>query len=231
MGYSMSADEVTYWQDLAAMLDPAAYVFTIGTSQTTTVTASECWYLLNGWWLTSSSGGHWFHRRAHIYDAMPLPAGTVLTTADGVAPSSSNGFFYICKPSLVTGGDSRYTSDPRALFFDRVNRLSYSLTQYQAGATRTDTGTTETNFPTDFTNGFVIHTSVHDVDWCILANAADTGGINLLDELGDGADPVRFTGETWVPFVRATFPSVKVHGGGATEGRGVVTYVKLPADW
>jgi hypothetical protein len=230
-GYSMSANEVTYWQDLAALLDPEAYVYDIGTSQTTTVDTDECWYLLNGWWLESASGGHWFHRRAHVFDAQPLPAGTVLTTADGTGVSSANGFFYICKPSLVVSGDSRYTDDPRALFFERVHRLQYELEQFQIGATRTDTGTTEVNFPTDFTNGFALHTSAHDVDWLILAESTDVGGINTLNELGDGSDPIRFTGETWVPFVRTDFPSVKVHGGGASEGRAVLTYIKLPGDW
>jgi hypothetical protein len=214
---------------MAAMLDPAAYVYAIGTSQTTTVTAGQSWYLLNGWYLDSSSGGSWFHRRLHVFDAQALSAGTTITTDNGT--NTANGFYYICKPSLVTGGDSRYTSDPRALFFDRVHQLQYTLTQYQIGATRTDTGTSTVAFPSDFTNGFTLHTSAHDIDWLILLESGGSGGMNTLNEIGDGSNPIRFTGETWCPFVRTTFPNIKVHGAGAAEGRGVLTYVKLPGGW
>jgi hypothetical protein len=61
VGYSMSADEITFWQEQAALLDPLAYVWTLGSGST--VTATEPWFLVNGWNIASmSSGVRWFHR-------------------------------------------------------------------------------------------------------------------------------------------------------------------------
>lgn len=225
-GYSMSADEVNYWSDLAALLDPDAYVFDIGTSQTHTVGAGERDYLVNGWYLAATGGGvSWFHRVCHIWDAHLLSAGATVTTDASNAGSS----FYICQPNLVTGGDSRYASDPRALFFDRLTRIS-ELTHYQLGDTETTTNDTTVPFPTDFTDGLMLHTSSHDVAWTILLESGAAGGINTLNEISD-ASRIRFAQPTLFPFKRTTFPNIKIQGVGQAEGRGTVTYLKLPGDW
>ena len=66
-GYSMSADEVTYWQDLAALLDPDAYELVVGANVSRTVTTGETWYLLWGWFLQATGGGeHFFQRHANV---------------------------------------------------------------------------------------------------------------------------------------------------------------------
>lgn len=226
MGYSMTADEVNYWSDMAALLDPAAYVTKIGTSQTHTVGAGERDYLMNGWYLQASGGGSsWFHRPCNIWDAMPLVAGQTITTD----ASNAGSLMYVCQPSLVTGADARYTSDPRGLFFTRLMTIP-TLTVYQIGATRTDGSTSTVAFPTDFTNGLVLHTSTHDLAWTIMLHSSGAGGMNTHDEIGDSS-PIRFASPTLFPFVRTTFPNIKVQGVSLSEGRGTVTYVKLPGGW
>jgi len=226
MGYTMSADEVAYWQDLAALLDPDAYELVIGANVSRTVTAGETWYLLWGWFLQATGGGeHFFQRHANIYEALPLPEGRVLTTHATTAGST----MYLCKPSLVTGGDSRYTADPRALFFDRVRRIG-ELTHYTIGGTSTNNAVVAATFPADFTNGLVIHQSVHDVAWLGLSDGAETTVVATQDEISD-TDRARFANTTLLPFVRATFTKIRLRGASQSEGRATMTYIKLPGDW
>ena len=225
-GYSMSADEVTYWQDLAALLDPDAYELVVGANVSRTVTTGETWYLLWGWFLQATGGGeHFFQRHANVYEALPLTAGRVLTTHATNAGST----MYLCKPSLVVSGDSRYTDDPRALFFDRLRRVG-ELTHYQVGGTSTNNANVAVAFPTDFTPGLVIHQSVHDVAWLGLKNVAGTTVVATQDEISD-TDRARFANTTFLPFLRTTFDRIELRGASQSEGRATMTYVKLPGDW
>lgn len=226
MGYSMSADEVTFWQEQAALLDPLAYEYVFANSTTRTVTASEHWFLVNGWKLDAGSGGFWYHRPADVNRALRLASGTSVITG---APAGSTAFMYLCKPSLVTGSDSRYTSDPRALYFDRIERLQ-DLTQYRLGAVNTGSGQVGATFPTDFTNGFLMHTSTHDIAWTILSNATPVGVSNTHNELNDTSG-IRWAEPTPMPFVRTTMPRILTQGASLAEGEGYVIYVKLPGDW
>lgn len=233
VGYSMTADETAYWQDMAALLDPAAYEFVYGSAQTRTVPGDEHWYLVGGWWLqtSGSNGQHWEHRGGGILEAMPLPPGLVLTTRSG----GDGGSMYLCKPALVTTGvghDSRYDNDPRGLFFNRMMRLANELTQYQIGNTDTGSGAgsvASANFPTDFTNGMVVHLSNHDLAWIgIFITGLGHAVANF--EISDDHQ-VRTSVTMYIPFVRTTFPTVAWRGAGQTEGQGTITYVKLPGDW
>lgn len=228
MSYTMTADEVAYWQDQAALLDPNAYEYVFASSTSRTVTAGQRWYLVNGWHLSASGAGTtWFHRPADVNRAMILSAGTTISTGN---PGGGNTpFMYLCKPSLVTGSDSRYNDDPRGLYFDRVMRLG-ELTQYRLGTTNTGGSVTDVAFPTDFTDGFGLHTSTHDVAWLILKESGDAGGMNTHNEISD-TDRIRWAEPTLFPFKRTTFPEIAVRGANQSEGRATFTYVKLPNDW
>lgn len=229
MGYSMSADEVTYWQDQAALLDPLAYVHVLADSSSDTVPAGERWYLVNGWYLDAGSEGtNWFHRPADVNRALMLPENYVLAT--GAAPSTSLAFYYVCKPSLVTGSDGRYSSDPRGLYFDRMMQLG-TLTRYQLGSTNTGSGQVTDTFPTDFTYGMVLHTSLHDVAWMVMTNSGATDGmLNLHNEISD-SDRIRWAEPTLFPFDRTVMPKTLIQGASQSQGRATLTYVKLPGGW
>lgn len=231
-GITLGAEEVTaeetqFWQDQAALLDPDAYVHVQGTSQSFTVPANERIYIVNAWFCQEFDAGvnHWFHRDAGVDEALMLPEGHVITTSSSEAAA----FFYYCRPSLVTGSDARYSSDPRGLYFERIQRLG-EIDRHQLGAVNTGSGTTDAAFPTDFTDGLIVHVSTHDLAWVILVNASNGGALNTLNEISD-SNRIRFAESTMFPFKRTTFPEIRVQGVSQSEGAGNVTYVKLPADW
>lgn len=223
----MSADETAFWQDQAALLDPDAYVHVQGTSQSLTVAADERYYIVNAWFVQGWDSGadHWYHRPAHVDHAFMLSEGTTIDTSS----SESSAFIYYCRPSLVTGSDARYSTDPRGLYFDRIMRLG-ELTRYQVGVTNTGTSSTDEAFPSDFTDGMAVHVSAHDVAWLILVNATNGGALNTLNEISD-TDPIRFAESVLFPFKRTTFPEIRVEGVGEGQGAANLTYVKLPGDW
>jgi hypothetical protein len=224
--YTMTEDEVAYWQDQAALLDPDAYEYVQGINLTRTVTAGQNWYLVSGWYLTASGGGlHFFHRERGVFDPLPLPAGRAVTTHASFVGSA----MYLCKPALVIPGDSRYTSDPRGLYFERKRRIATELTQYTIGTTITGSGQTTTAFPTDFTDGLVIHVATHDLAWVILKFDNDGGPI-LQPEISD-IDPVRFANTVVMPFKRTTFANILAQGANEAQGRASIVYLKLPGDW
>lgn len=226
----MSTDETTFWQGQAALLDPLAYVLKVGTSQTHTVGTGETDYLVGGWYLQATGGGtSFFHRQADFRDALPLSDGTVITT-DG---SNAGSYAYICKPSLVTGSDARYTSDPRALFFDRYMAIG-QLTHYAIGATDSIGGNNvvTATFPNDFTYGLIIHASQHDVSWVGLEHTGADFTMAVLNEIGDN-DALRLAESCVFPFTRTVFPKFKLRGGsdGDDQGRGTIRYLKLTGGW
>jgi hypothetical protein len=221
-------DETDFWQDMAATLDPAAYEWIEGNSISRTVPSGETWYVQEAWFVQVIEGGgvNWFHRGGDARDAFPIPAGTTLVTD----ASKAFAHMYLCKPSLVTGSDSRYTTDPRALYFNRLRRLSSELELHQIGGTQTNNATGTATLPTDFVNGMVVHVSTHDLAWIIPYDAAEHGGIITQFEVSD-TDRVRVANNVLIPFVRAAFPKIIWRGATQTEGRGTITYVKLPSDW
>ena len=120
-------------------------------------------------------------------------------------------------------------TNPRALYFDRIRRMG-ELTQYKLGHINTGAGTTTSTFPTDFTYGLAIQTSVHDVAWLILRDSTDTVGINMHNEISDTSQ-IRWAEPTVLPFTRTTFTKTMSRGASQSEGRATLTYVKLPGDW
>lgn len=239
VGYSMSADEVSFWQDMAALLDPNAYEMVVGSNTSRTVSGGETWYLVSGWYLQGPSGAAEFHRHGDISEALPLTAGTTLTTwtaGTTYGPSGATANMYLCKPSLVTGSDTggpggsnRYTSDPRALYFDRLRKIG-EMTQYTIGVADSTNTPIYTAFPTDFTNGLVIHCSAHDIAWIDLSYTGDTTGLTIHDEISD-SDRLRFATRCIVPFVRTTFPKIGFRGASLSEGNGTIRYLKLDGSW
>lgn len=233
---SMSTAEAAHWSDRAALLDPAAYEYVSGTSWTRTVPAGECWHALNMWHVRAASGTSFqFLRNADASAAVPLPAGTVLT-----ADATQIGSAYLCKPALVTSSDSRYSADPKGLYYERLNRLR-TLAQSELAATMstgqawgaTATGT----FPTDFSEGMVVMVSEHDISWLTLDTGS--GGVNVYNEISDDHEQ-RIGAAALIPFQRATFPGIRIRaasvagdasGFSSIAGEGIVRYVKLPADW
>lgn len=222
---SSSPSEYLYWQHRAALLDPDAYDVLYGTSQSDTVTANEIWYVVNAWYVDSDSSGlNWFQRPADVNRAHPLPEGHTLETG-----TSSASMFYLCKPELVISGDSRYIDDPRGLYYERLMRMA-TLTQYQVGDVDTGNSGVNESFPADFTNGLALHTSSHDVAWLTLQHSTGNTAMNTLNEISD-TNRIRFAEPTLFPFKRTTWPTIRVRGASETEGRAVLTYVKLPGDW
>lgn len=230
MGYTMTAEEVAYWQDQAALLDPDAYVYTAGTGNSQTVPTGERYYMVNGWKLDTSGGGSlWYHRFAHVDRALLLPDGTTIT-------NGTDGFMYICQPELVVDNvsDDRYSdyqNDPRGLYFERLMRIG-ELVMFQLGATVTGSGQTQVAFPTDFTDGLVLQVSSHDVAWLIMHDDTN-GNMNTLNEIGDSS-PIRFAEACLFPFKRtgsSGFREIMIQGVSEPEGTATLTYVKLPSDW
>lgn len=220
-----SQDEYLYWQHRAALLDPDAYAVLIGSAVSSTVTTDEVWYIVNAWYGDSSSSGlSWFHRHCHVDKAHPVPSGHVLTTDANAAA-----MFYICKPELVVGGDARYTDDPRALYYERMMRMT-TLTQHQIGDVATGSSGVNESFPADFTDGLALHTATHDLAWLTFQHTGGAAGMNTLNEVSD-TNRIRFAEPTIFPFKRTVWPSIRVQGVSEAEGRGVLTYLKLPGDW
>lgn len=237
VGYTMTADEVTFWQGQAALLDPLAYLLKNGTSQSHTVGAGETDFLVAAWRLQSANGGtSFFHRQADFRDALPLSAGTVLTTD----ASNAGSMALICKPSLVTasdpggpgGGVNRYVSDPRGLFFDRYMAIG-ELTQYELGVSDdTNTPTVSGDFPSDFTYGLGIHASQHDASWLGMSHSSGTFSMPILNENSD-ANISRFAETCIFPFTRTQFPRLSFRGVSSPpdHGFGAFRYLKLPTVW
>jgi hypothetical protein len=224
----MTADEVSFWQDMAVLLDPDAYEWIISTSPTSrTVPAGEHWFLVSAWKVYTLGGTTplWFHRQVDVrVQPLVLPENTVISTS-----STSGSSMYLCKPSLVTGGDSRYTSDPRGLYFERLAQL-YTLEQFQLGGTVTDNSIGTAAFPGGFTNGMIVHASQHDVAWVAMFDTGATGAGLLLNEISD-TDRNRFAESVFLPFKTTTWDSVEWRGASQSEGAANVNYVKLPGGW
>lgn len=221
------------WQDRAALLDPDAYRYFSG-NWSFTVPAGETWHATNLWWAKVNGVGPVFHRPLGVDDAMPLPAGTV------VSSSRADGFAWVAQPSTVISGDSRYDA-PHDLYEQRIDRLR-TLPRHLASAhipAGSPQGTWDTGqFDSDFERGMVVHVSTHDTAWTILGRGGGVGGANLDHEISDDT-PLRFAGSMVAPFKRSVFPEIMVRSASmdsfvnqtSLPGAGVVQYVKLPDDW
>jgi hypothetical protein len=225
------ASELAYWRRMYKLLSPEAYTFVGGSDPTWVVPEGKTWYALNMWFTWINSNGPYFHRKLDIANALELTAGTTITSS----PSHPYCYMYYCDPSLVDDP----VGDPREAYFARIARLS-TLALSSIGISIPSGSAAETlvstNFPEDFTNGFVRGVSSHDISW--LGMARPDAAVNTLDEISD-THQLRFTGAIMVPFARSVFGGIKACGGSvsgsASEptlgGYGTLLYQKLPADW
>ena len=220
----VGASEAAYWTDRAALLDPNAYTYVSGSSFN--ITSTDPLFLLNGWQLNSSSNdSFWYHRKADIGDALLIPPGSPIKhTGSPAGYPNEYGFAYYAKPSLVTGSDSRYSTDPRDFNYSRLERIkTFEVRTIRAridqGDTRTeaeDAGTNVATFPTDFERGIITHVSIMNACWGLLFQPTAAGvpevSMNLMDELDD-IRPVRFSSSVLLPFKRSQFPKLRAgHG-------------------
>jgi hypothetical protein len=237
------ANELAYWRNMAALLDPAAYVYHAtgfsGAGEGTlpvTVPDGETWYALNAWNVRiGATGGTLWLRHSTAMAATPLPQGTQIQD-NGLA-----GFLYVCKPALVTAGAAY--ADPRELFYERMERLSKlpinSLDATIAAGASVVSNVQYRAFPTDFTFGIITLAYAFDTAWTITAvgSGSGQGRINLMNEISD-AHAVRHADSIIVPFRRSTHLGMSTHagnvdgaGGVSLAGNGGVLYHKLPSDW
>lgn len=219
MGYTMSAAEVEFWQDQAALLDPLAYEWKLTAD---TVPAGKRWYIANAWYAKVGTLDI-FHRQLDYREAWKLPEGMTF----GVETSPAGGY-YVCKPELVTGSDARYTTDPRALYFGRLQQLD-TLAEFECGANNTGSGNVQSTFPGGFTYGLITQVSSMDVAWTIL-RATDGSGMNTFNEISDSS-AIRFATSCIIPFDATFWTKVETKGVSLGTGVGRVSYVKLPGGW
>jgi len=221
----LSADQIAFWQDQAALLDPLAYEFVKGSAVSRTNSDGRPWYLVNAWNVAAvSPGARRFHRSIDVERATPVPDGATITTA--ADPTYD---FYVCKPKTVVDADARYTNDPMGLWFSRMRQLG-TLPQYHLGGTATDSSGHNIAFPTDFDYGMLLEVSVMDLAWLILFYSDGTTGVNVLGEVSDTVG-IRWAERCVVPFNPDTFPNIRLQGVGSGSGAGNAVYLKLPGGW
>jgi hypothetical protein len=226
------ANTSTYWDTMYRLLDPAGYVYQIGTSMSLTVPAGRTWYVLNAWNAFINGAGPYFLRKPNIHQAVMLPAGTTITTT-----ASQTGFIYYCDPA----NSAAPSGDPQEAYFKRLNRLkSLPVAGLSAPIAAGSANATQAtpSFPATFTNAMLISVSNMEVAWTGLLAAGGNGAMNTAVEVSDRHEQ-RFTEQMLMPFARATFPAIEVQGANVAGdqssatlgGNGMVLYQPLPSDW
>lgn len=243
-----ASDEVQYWRDMAALLDPDCYQYVIGTGWTRTVPAGKVWYLLNAWGLRKPGNPFqsykWHHRDLDTREALLLPSGFTLQ-GDSI---NAHSYAYFADPSLVQAGDARYLEDPKGLYFERLARLR-TLPLHMVGVHR-PVGTTLAAanperlnyFPAGHDRILLRHVDCHDGCWVILQSGnldTITNGMNTQDELDD-VRPMRLTRTVFAPILRSVHSAIRLGHASITgdmnqpqtyDGWGSVHYNVLPSDW
>jgi len=227
--------------ELAALLDPRAYVWQAGPSWSLTVPTGEVWFALNAWGITLSAA-KWYHRELCITQAVALPAGMTLST------DLEHGFLYYCRPSLVS------YADPAAVYASRIDRLHdlpmYTVAVHIPAGTPAGAPTFSVLFPADFEHGLLRHVSAHDVSWVGLAGADPTNPnvrqvVNTINEIDDHRRQ-RETRRVYAPFrryqggIEPGWTGVRAGIGNGSgdpnrptdmHGWGMAWFNKLPGDW
>ena len=226
-------NEERHYADLAALLDPSCYTFHSGTNWTLTVPAGKVWHLVNGWALRHVDNYKWHHR--NLNEPLLLPSGFVLT-ADDV------GFAYYADLSIVQDTDPRYQTDPKGLYFERINKLRTipleKVSTHRPLNTPYSTPIVGVPFPQSCERIVIRHIDCHDGCWLIFAKSDFSNAMNTQDELDD-VRPMRFTKSMCVPMLRSVHSHIylghgTINGPGTPQtynGWGQVLFQRLPADW
>lgn len=231
---SMTPAESAYWRDQAALLDPKAFTFIVGSN--IAVPAGESWFATEIWGYDDAVGNRSVYLRENdINRSLLLPGGTVLV------PDAGTSHAYVCKPAVVWAADSRYNTGPsaRELYYSRLARLKtlplFTLTAVITSAQPFGDITTVA-FPADFTFGLVTSVSSFQVAWTALNGPAES--CNLWSEVNDTHEMqsalalrVPFNRPTTFPNIRARTSTQSGTTGVVNNGFGQVCYHKLPTDW
>jgi hypothetical protein len=222
-GSDMSAAEFEYWTAKAAMLDPLAYEYVIGTVWSRTVPLGATWYVREAWnTCTGPSGPTDFGRDPRFYDQ--APEGTIIS-----GNGEANSHLYVCKPELVTS-DPRY-ADPKGLYYERLAALRYLVRNVlEALVIGGGPDTAYMPFPTDFDYGMILRAQTFEGSWVALSDVNHLTGMNLNIEISDSDRfrPGAGFSDLPLPFTRSVLPDLAVNQGSDMNGRGTVLYVKLP---
>lgn len=206
--------ETQYWSDKAALLDPNCYIYK-SSNAAFTVVEDEPVFIMNCWQMTLPDhyGVAFFHRKLDADNAVMVPPGFALRYCGAPAPSFA--YVYYAKPSLVTAGDERYASDPRGLYFSRLQRLRGMVlhqlwgacSQNQTASWIQANGYNTKAFPTDFERGLLVQISTHNLSWMtIQKNGANPQQILATLDEADDIRPLRSTSRVLAPFKRSLFP-------------------------
>ena len=208
-GGAPGSSEFTYWQTQAALLDPLAYVleYTSVGALDVTVPVGETWHAVNAYQIYYNTPSFFatdelpntrptgFIRPLDARRPMVVPAGT--RVRNNPAPITE-AYLYYCNPSRVIGADSRYTTDPRGLYYQRLATqqtlpIRELVLEAQGGGSINDV--VDIAIPTDFDNGLVIGASVYDCCW------ANFGILNVMSETNN-THTIRMAETLLCPFPR-----------------------------
>lgn len=194
---AISAVESRYWQHQAALLDPAAHVYTMAnnggpSSVTLTVPASTTWYARNLWWTRANDAGEGtypskFHRCVAADEALSLQAG--MTVVHNGVPLGNTPFSYLCQPELVIPSDARYVTDPKGLYYTRLARIRGETVGGLSAVTQFDLGFggrgSTASIPIGCTRGMVMQINCHDSLYVYMTGSVGGQALNLQGELSD----------------------------------------------
>ncbi len=242
-----SDDEIAWWQDEAAKLDPLAYVYHENPTDALDVTVPDghTWFATNLFNVEVNTAiRHFFplegpdYRRAMFQRpldarrATAYPAGTRFRGVTG--ENFSN--VYACDPALVVGVDPRYQADPRGLYFERLQRLK-ALPVVEIWLEWDGGGDLAKSLTVDlpvFDAAMLIGASVYEGAW------VELGHLNCMSEINN-THSVRFAESLLCPFMPTNIGGATITGqsgndagdGAANPAHGSVSicYQVLPSDW
>lgn len=256
---TLSANETLYWQHKAALLDPRSWTWYYDNWiderdwGPITVPEGKTWFTTNLYQAAINGSGmrSAYLRKLDVREALALPAGTTITNQ--VSPERAYAGIMLCKPESVIDIDSRYTSDPKELFYTR-DALLKTLPIREAAMHITAGGDSfrieNVLLPDDFTYGMVLAASCYDVAWITLDGTPDVvEGPNTQSEINNQHSQ-RFASSLMQPFSREVFDRIQIQTGNrwgtnmltpdtpntvgsnyTIEGYGSLLYCVLPSGW
>lgn len=238
----------------AAMLDPACYTMA-GTSVgalDATVPPGHAWHVTNAFAvyygnpISVAQDLYPLSRRTGFI--RPLDARRALTLGPGTRIRNNTGinlaYILYCDPAALWASDARYTTDPRALYYERLQALrtipTESLTLEATGG-----GAIDDDLHADLpaVRVMVTSASAYDVSWITAKCPGWISAVNLLDEINN-SHAVRFA-DTLMHPLPACGARIAVQKGsnadtpGSTNpaiaypihGSGSLTFQRLPVGW